>query len=652
MVLPAPNLDDRRFQQLVDEAKRYVQQRCPEWTDHNVSDPGVTLIEVFAQMVDQLVYRLNRVPEKNYLAFLDLLGVRLFPPAAARADVTFRLSAPQPETVLLRAGTEVATARTETRDAVVFATVEDLPLVPCELERLVTISATGDQAERTNDLRAGKDVQCFAPKPVPGDAMLLGLSAAVPRCLVAVRLDSRVEGIGVDPTQPPLSWEAWDGLAWTPCQTDADTTGGLNRPGEVVLHVPAGHALSVVGGTRAGWLRCRATEPEPGQPFYSESPTIRVAEVFTIGGTITVEHAETMTDVPLGTSGGVPGQRFAAPRAPILLDDEPITVQTSSTGGWLDWTVVDHFGRSGPADRHVMIDATAGELQFPPAVREADGTLRQFGAVPGKGEQVRIVRCRTGGGRAGNVARGAISVLRSSVPYVASVDNREAAGGGVDGETVAEAKVRAPQQLRIQERAVTAADYEHIAREAGPSAARIRCLPAGDGAEPGAVRVLVVPQAVADEGDRLRFEQLIPPDQLLMAITGRLAERKLIGTRLVVEPPRYQGVTVVARLVTAGGAEVAAVQRDALDALYRYLSPLHGGMAGTGWDFGRPVQFGEVFSILQRVPGVGLVEEVRLFPADPITGRRGAIVERVELEPNALVFSHQHQVVVTAGGPQ
>ena len=45
MALPAPHLDDRRFQDLVDEAKRLVQQRCPEWTDHNVSDPGVTLID-------------------------------------------------------------------------------------------------------------------------------------------------------------------------------------------------------------------------------------------------------------------------------------------------------------------------------------------------------------------------------------------------------------------------------------------------------------------------------------------------------------------------------------------------------------------------------------------------------------------------------
>ncbi len=273
MPLTAPDLDDRRFQQLVDEAKRYVQQRCPEWTDHNVSDPGVTLIEVFAHMVDQLVYRLNRVPEKNYLAFLDLLGVRLFPPTAARADVTFRLSAPQPETVLLPAGSEVATAPGETRGAVVFATVGDLPIVPCELDRLVTIAASGEQVERTNDLRAGKDVPCFQAVPAPGDAMLFGLSAAVPRCMIALRLDSRVEGIGVDPTRPPLVWEAWDGISWTVCPTDEDTTGGLNRPGQVVLHIPASHAPSVVGGIRAGWIRCRVTEREPGTPFYSETPT-------------------------------------------------------------------------------------------------------------------------------------------------------------------------------------------------------------------------------------------------------------------------------------------------------------------------------------------------------------------------------------------
>ena len=93
-MLPAPNLDDRQFQDLVDDAKRLVQQRCPTWTDHNVSDPGVTLIEAFAQMVDQLIYRLNRVPDLHYVKFLELIGVELRPPAAARGTVTFWLSAP------------------------------------------------------------------------------------------------------------------------------------------------------------------------------------------------------------------------------------------------------------------------------------------------------------------------------------------------------------------------------------------------------------------------------------------------------------------------------------------------------------------------------------------------------------------------------
>lgn len=647
MALPTPNLDDRRFQQLVDEAKRYVQQRAPEWTDHNVSDPGVTLIETFAHMVDQLIYRLNRVPEKNYLAFLDLLGVALFPPAAARADVTFWLSAAQPETVLLPSGTEVATARSETGDAVVFGTTEDLPIVPCELKALVTISAAGEQANRTKDLDLGKDVPCFQAEPAVGDAMLFGLTNAVPRCVIALRLDSRVEGIGVDPRQPPLMWESWDGMRWTECAVFDDSTGGLNRPGEVLVHVPAGHAASAVAGVQAGWLRCRVIAPAEGQPFYSESPTVRVAEAFTVGGITAVEHAETLTDVPLGESAGVAGQRFRLDRAPVLTDGEPPVVQVSAGEGWQDWQVVEHFGESGPADRHVTLDATNGEFGFPPAVRAPDGTLHLHGAVPPKGAQLRVPKYRTGGGRAGNVARGTISVLRSSVPYVSSVENREAATGGVDGETVSEAKVRAPQQLRVQERAVTAGDYEQIARQAAPAAARIRCLPAAD--EPGAARVLVVPDAVADTGDQLRFEQLIPSEQLLSTIAARLDERRLLGTRLIVEPPFFQGITVVARMSTAE-ADLNRVQRDALAALHRYLNPLRGGADGTGWPFGRPVQLGEVFAVLQQVDGAELIDEVRLFPADPITGQRGSPVERVELAEHALAFSHQHQVVVRSTG--
>ncbi|MEI5036260.1 hypothetical protein RB201_37235 [Streptomyces sp. S1A(2023)] len=171
MTLPSPHLDDRTFQGLVDEAKRLVQQRCPEWTDHNVSDPGVTLIEAFATMVDQLVYRVNRVPEKSYLTFLDLIGVQLHPPTAAHTEVTFRLSAPRPEPVLVRAGTEVATVRTETEEAVVFTTSEPLSIVPCAFAHLATWPSPGEAVDRTEeaDARPGRAcLRCDArPRRLP-----------------------------------------------------------------------------------------------------------------------------------------------------------------------------------------------------------------------------------------------------------------------------------------------------------------------------------------------------------------------------------------------------------------------------------------------------------------------------------------------------
>ncbi|MFJ2395294.1 putative baseplate assembly protein [Streptomyces sp. NPDC087843] len=651
MALPSPNLDDRRFQQFVDDAKRYIQQRAPEWTDHNVSDPGVTLVETVAHMADQIVYRLNRVPEKNHLAFLDLVGITLFPPSAARTDVTFWLSAPQEEPIVLPVGTEAATLRTESEEAVVFATERELTLVPTALRHLVVQHSGRPVTDRTADLTEGKDVLCFAEAPGPGDCMLFGLTTAVPHCAVALELDSRVDGVGVDPRQPPLVWEAWTEDGWTACEVDRDGTGGLNRPGDVVLHVPGGHTLSRTGGQEAGWLRCRVTEPLPGQPFYTTSPTVQAAEAFTLGGTTSAIHAETVRDEALGESTGLPGQRLRLVHFPVVGDTPPVLLQTAERDGWADWDVVPHFAASGPDDRHIALDAATGEISFGPAVREPDGTLRQYGSVASKGAVIRARRYRTGGGRAGNVARGAVQVLRSSVPYVAEVVNREAARGGVDGETVAEAKTRAPITLRAQERAVTLRDYEELARRAAPETARITCLE-GDEGEHGAyaVRVLVVPQAVPDPGGRLRFEQLVPGDALLQRITRYLDERRLIGTRLAVGPPFYQGVTVVATVHAFRGVDTDRVRRQAHDALYRHLDPLTGGANGTGWPFGRPVQSGEVFAVLQRIPGVELVDAVQLHPADPLTGKRGDPTDRIDLEAPSLVFSFDHRVRVIGDG--
>ena len=646
MSLQAPNLDDRRFQDLVDDAKRLVQQRCPEWTDHNVSDPGVTLIETFAWMTDQLLYRLNRVPDRHYIKFLELIGVRLFPPAAAHAEVTFWLSAPQAEVVAVAAGTQVATPRSQHDQAVVFETSAPLLVVPCsEAHTLSSVDGSGYR-DHDDSLAMGNGFFCFDKAPKPDDALLIGLDTAVPSCAVRIRLACRIEGVGVDPDFPPLRWEAWTDDGWVECELESDFTGGLNRDGDVTLHVPAGHEQSTLGGKRGGWLRARIIAPVEGQPTYSASPEIRSVSVATVGGTVNAANSESIEAEALGTADGAPGNSFVLRRTPVLLSEEKVSVEVETDEGWVEWTQPDtrNFAGSGPEERHFVLDPVAGEVQFGPAVRDADGSIRQHGAVPAASAHVRVPRYFTGGGTRGNVVAGAINVLKSSIPYVSQVENRRPARGGVDGEDLEAAKVRGPILLRTRDRAVTAEDFEHLAREAAPEIARVHCVVAGDGPEAGAIRVLVVP-AVSSPAE-VPFESLLPGDATLERVVRRLDESRLIGTRISVEPPVYRGVTVVARLRAQRRTDPARLQDAATQALFAYFHPTRGGPDGDGWPFGRPVLAGEVFSVLGQLHGAELVEEVKVFGADPVTGQRGKPAERLEVEPNALVFSYEHQVMV------
>ncbi len=646
MSLPAPNLDDRRFQDLVDDAKRLVQQRTRVWTDHNVSDPGVTLIEAFAWITDQMLYRLNRVPELNYIKFLDLIGVRLFPPTGARAPVTFWLTAPQPDVVTIPAGTQVATVRTGTQQPVVFSTTEDRPIIACSLQNVASMIGPNQVRDHNDALAIRAGFFCFDSPPKPGDVLLVGLSAAVPGCAVNLRFNCRIEGVGVDPNNPPLIWEAWTGEDWSRCDLDRDTTGGLNRAGDVIIHVPRDHTAFAINRVRAGWLRARIVDAAEGQPVYSASPEIIEMSAFTIGGTAEGVNAEIVRNEFVGTAEGAPGQRVQLKKTPVIAGDAPLTIEINEVGDdWTEWTERPNFATSGPGDRHFVLDAMRGEIEFGPAVRLADGTLRSYGAVPPKSANIRVPAYRAGGGAGGNVATRALTVLKASIPYVGRVENRRPGQGGVDGEDVELAKVRGPILLRTRDRAVTAEDFEHIAREAAPEVARVRALSGGDGSDPGFVRLLVVPALPTDDF-RIKFDQLVPADSTMEKITQRLDETRLIGTRILVEPPIYRGVTVVARLRARSRSDPSRLQEQALDALFHYFHPIVGGPDGTGWPFGRAVLSGEVFAVLQSLRGTEQVEDVRVFGADPLTGERGKQTDRLEVEPHALVFSYDHQVVV------
>jgi predicted phage baseplate assembly protein len=649
--LPAPNLDDRRFQDIVDEAKRRITRYCPEWTDHNVSDPGVALIELFAWMTEMILYRVNQVPDRLYVKFLELVGIELFSASPARTDLLFTLAAPPVEPVRVASGTQVGTERGEGEDQIVFMTDEDLRLVAPELSACLTRSAARYE-DHTEELSLpGSVVECF-PSLRPGDALYLGFAGSLAGNLV--RLDVNVTGVdapGIDPRRPPRVWQSWDGQDWREARILGDTSEGFNSSGEVTLLLARRHEPLAIGAVRAHWLRCKLVETAPGQPGYHVSPQIESVTPVGLGGAVAAHHAEPAPEELLGASTGRPGQVFQVRRAPVLARRSGETVRVvpprrepSREPESSAWTEVADFADARPDDRVFTWSGATGEVRFGPALTGRDGRIRQYGAIPDEDAQVYVTGYRFGGGRRGNVGAGKLSVLLSAIPSVDSVRNLDPATGGVDAESVDNAKVRGPLYLRGGHRAVTAGDFERLTQEAAPGVARARCLPPESAGAP--VRLLIVPRVdIAPE--ELQLADLALPESLERQIKGFLDERRLLTTRVLTDVPSYQGITVTAEVHAAPTVRAEKVRSEAESALYRFINPVTGGPDGRGWPFDLDLSIGDVFSVLRAVPGVLRAETVHIFLAD----LKGDVApeearQRVRLSSEALFMSVRHRVVV------
>lgn len=135
MSLPLENLDNKTFYEIVNEALARLPIYAPDWTDHNLHDPGISFIELFAWLTEIQLYRLNRIPEKNYKKFLKLLGIlKLNPPKPAKVDVTFTPFIQQQ--VLIPAETKIAAKNPVTEENIIFETEEAIIATNSRLEKV------------------------------------------------------------------------------------------------------------------------------------------------------------------------------------------------------------------------------------------------------------------------------------------------------------------------------------------------------------------------------------------------------------------------------------------------------------------------------------------------------------------------------------
>ncbi len=447
------------------------------------------------------------------------------------------------------------------------------------------------------------------------------------------------------PSEQIIAWEFWSGREWSSLVV-RDHTHGFQQSGFIELVGPKNHSKNKRYGENLYWLRARL---EHGG--YDEPPMLRTV----LPNCVFADNLTTFRDTILGSSKGTPNQSFQFVRGPVLPGQEIWIRERERPGGadfadlvaeegeecvrehpdgegyLVRWHEVESLFESKPSSRHYVKDIITGKISFGDGIR---------GMVPPKGDRnVVCSRYQVGGGSAGNVPPDAISVLLQSVSYVENVRNIYAAAGGADLESVEEAKLRGPHSLKAKGRAVTAEDFEWLAKEASGSVARVCALPATD--REGEVTVVVVPRVAENHPDFM--EKPIASTELLRKVRNYLADRKLLTTVLNVTRPAFRELSVVVEIILLQATAADRVKAEIERRVRMFLHPLRGGKSREGWPFGRPVYRVDLYHVVEEVSGVDFVDRVRI-----IDERTKLEVDQLKIGPGELVHCLKVEVVEKA----
>lgn len=591
MTLPAPRLDDLTWADLMAAVRRAIPaESAGTWTLHAPADPGVTLLELFAYLLEQRLFWLDQVPDALVVAILALLGLDPPRPAVPAATV-LELTAASPDTPVpvVPAGTVL------TRDPfarVRFTTDDEVAVFPTDGE--VTLWTDRD---RTADLRAGRGVALLGSDGGPAEVRiglpLDGAYAAPGWLSLLVELDVpdlppswSPHTVDVDPPAE-LTW-SWfrpgTGRAGGFESVD-DRTGGLRRSGVVRLLPPPDWRTEDLG----------LLVSTPAATF--AAPPVLLSLSLNVSA---ARHRETRTVTGTELSDQLyewlklPGQRLVLPDAADRLLDATLVL------GDQPWRAVADFTFGASRDRIHLLDRPAGALVF------GDGLTARIPV--GAPDDVRVTYT-LGGGSEGNGGLTANWLpVDDAVPGTVTAVSLVRAADGADPETVAQARDRAGGALYEVTRAVTGQDYVTLATTTPGVAVGRAYASVGEHpgfpchAVPGAVTVHVLPAVTRDPARPDFVAAPLPDPGLVCAVAARLAYARLITTEVFVRPPAYRPVRL--RVDLAGDpADRARVSRVVAEALRRHLDPLTGGDEGTGWPFGGPLRPSALVRAAQRALG-------------------------------------------------
>jgi hypothetical protein len=677
MALEQIKLDNLTWAEMVTTIRRRIPAASGgDWTLHAPVDPGVTLLELFAYLLEQRVYWLDQIPDSLVHAALSLMGETVKP--ATPAATVLRFSARAFEK--LNGLTQVRLVRSV--PPLVFSTDEDVLLLPVDefAPGKYRVGLYAGIYDRTLDLTHERRI-CLLPSDATAAdvTIVLWLTEEAPNGLpgsfgeyfsLFFQLDApekiRPQWLASSkkdvPTPAELSWWYPSQLPtekvvkpaaklswWYPSQltgkleqfpADAvhDGTRGLRRSGIVRLKVPA------------DWRRESFDPSFPG--LWPYSLTLRIEEsTFTsppvlrrlVPNVVIARHRrQTKKHTLLANWLPLPDNRLALSELDTAsIQDHPaledsVELSMKERDGEFDWEPTQTFTFRGPGDRVFTVDREKGLLRF------GDGLTGRVPVVK-RGVQNVTLSYFVGGGEQGNIGSGLSFEGLADTDLKAT--NLVPAEGGAERESLEVARRRAAAALRRVDRAITGSDHETVVLST-PGVAFYRAYAAlGHHPAhpcrivPGAITVYVVPEAPRsdepDDDQDCAYVAAPKPDQgALQAAREFIEKARLIGSEVFVEPVEYRAVSL-AVVALGDPTDPRGLNERVRLGLRNFLDPLRGGTQKNGWPFGEPLRPSVLLSEAQRAagPGASIISiAIGLDGNEPSENCRD-----VEIEPHQLV---------------
>lgn len=659
MPLPITQLDDRRFDDLVAEARQRLVSQLPELAQVVEGDPLYAITDLMAWMTETIIYRANLIPERQRQAFLNLLQIPLRPAQPAQGLVAIHSSSKQPQlpkllpdATRLSAGKVMLSTRGELQPTPLALRlmikerlgISDLNAMGVTLNQLRELYHFGAQTAapfRPRSFNLGTDTPSLRQSLDKKYYLLLHLND---KKLVAhkeklrAQLAGKTLNIGLAPVTdlpadiarelPPrrLQWQLlWQQAADSqraellPLEVLDDSSRGARQSGVVRLKIPNNFQafnseftqdpkyagmnntppeapVDVDPHTIIAWLSLSA----PDDPEFSLG--------FMAVNAVDVVAQEVVLDQVIGMGDGRAGQVVNIGRTDVAAAS--VQIEVSENGIYVPWQQVANFSGSGLNDRVYQFDASSGSVIFGDGIR---------GKRPAPGERIRVARFCAGGGSSGNLPAGSVRQLLSANATELQVLQDWPLSGGQEAESVAQAEQRIPAELRHRDRAVTREDFIQLAQdnpivpvgraELIPGLMPGNSLDAIQTGVPGVVSLLVMLPAEPALGAAPK-----PSAGLLNDVFRYLAPRTLLGTELYVLSPQFIPVALSLSLEVMDRSNLTSIIHTVEKNLLNNLWPLApGGFNGKGWPLGRELDVNELRTLAGRTPGVLAINELQLY---------------------------------------